>query len=90
MCTLSPLLYCCGALDVISSVCPWWLVVMLLWVLRNEVSGVWLLRDDPVRCHPGSLYAAVGGAQQSDCNPTLDVSTRLRVGLLPLGVQATD
>ena len=28
-------------------------------------------------------------AQQSDRNPTLDVSTRLRVGLLPLGGKAT-
>ena len=47
------------------------------------------LNADPVRWHPGSLYAALGGAHQSDRNPTLDVSTRLRVGLLPLGGQAT-
>ena len=25
------------------------------------------------------------GAHQGDCNPTLDVSTRLLVGLIPLG-----
>ena len=62
---------------------------MLLWVLRNEVSGVWLLRNDPVRCHPGSLYAAVGGAHQSYYNPTLEISTRLQVGLLQLDGQAT-
>ena len=37
----------------------------------------------------GSSYAAVGGAHQSDNNPTIDVSTRLRVGLFPLGGQAT-
>ena len=43
----------------------------------------------PVRCHPGSLYAAVGGTHQRDRNPTLDVSTRLQVGMLPLGGQAT-
>ena len=85
---------------------------MLLWVLRNEVSGSFsllggggspvvltvdlrailplgLLHADPVRWHSGSSYAAVGGAHQSDCNPTLDVYTRLQVGLLPLGGQAT-
>ena len=39
--------------------------------------------------HPGSLYAAMSGAHQGDCNPTLDVSTRLWVGLLPLGGQVT-
>ena len=47
------------------------------------------LHADPVCWHPGSSYAAMGGAHQSDCNPTLDVSTCLRVGLLPLGGQAT-
>ena len=31
----------------------------------------------------------MSGAHQVDCNPTLDVSTRLRVGLPPLGGQAT-
>ena len=31
----------------------------------------------------------MSGAHQDDCNPTLDVSTRLRVGLPPLGGQAT-
>ena len=39
--------------------------------------------------HPGSTYAAVGGAHQSDRNNTLGVFTRLREGLLPLGGQAT-
>ena len=29
----------------------------------------------------------MGGTHQSDCNPTLDVFTRLRLGLLPLGGQ---
>ena len=47
------------------------------------------LHADPVCRHPGSSYAAVGGAHQSDRNPNLDVSTRLRVGLFPLGGQAT-
>ena len=36
-----------------------------------------LLNTDPVCWHPGYAYAAVGGAHQSDRNPTLDVSTRL-------------
>ena len=31
----------------------------------------------------------MGGAHQSDCNPTLDISTHIRVELLPLGGQAT-
>ena len=31
----------------------------------------------------------LGGAHQGDYNPTLDVSTRLRVGMPPLGGQAT-
>ena len=44
---------------------------------------------DPVRRNPGSSYAAVCGAHQSDCNPTLDVPARIIVGLLPLGGQAT-
>ena len=47
------------------------------------------LHPVPVRWHPGFLYAAVGGAHQSDRSPTLDVSTRLRVGLFPLDGQAT-
>ena len=47
------------------------------------------LHTDPVRRHPGSLYAAVGGAHQSDQNPTLDVSACLKVGMFQLGGQAT-
>ena len=47
------------------------------------------IHTDPLRRHPGSSYAAVGGAHQSDRNPNLDVSARLRVGLFPLGGQAT-
>ena len=47
------------------------------------------LHADTVHWYPGSSYAAVGGAHQSDCNPTLDVSTRLRVVLLPIGGQST-
>ena len=46
------------------------------------------LHADLLRWHPGSLYTAVGGAHQSDCNPNLYVSTRLRLGLRPLGGQA--
>ena len=49
-----------------------------------------LLHTDPVRLHLGSWYAAVGGAHQSDRNPTLDVSARLTVGFFPLSVQATE
>ena len=47
------------------------------------------LHTDPVRRHLGSSYAAVGGAHQSDRNPTLGVSECLRVGLFPLVGQAT-
>ena len=47
------------------------------------------LHTDPVHMHPGFSYTAVGGAHQSDHNPTLDVSAHLRVGLFPLGGQAT-
>ena len=35
------------------------------------------LHANPVRWHPGYSYAAMGGAHQRDCNPTLDVSTSL-------------
>ena len=35
------------------------------------------LHADPVCRHPGSAYTAMSGAHQGDCNPTLDVSTRL-------------
>ena len=47
------------------------------------------LHADPVCRHPGSIYTAISGAYQSDGNRTLDVSTRLRVGLAPLGGQVT-
>ena len=47
------------------------------------------LHTHPVFWHLVSSYATVGGAHQSDRNPTLDVSARLRVGLFPLGGQAT-
>ena len=42
------------------------------------------LHTDPVLRHPGSSYAAVGGAHQSYRNPTIDVSARLRVGFFTL------
>ena len=45
------------------------------------------LHADPVGWHPGSSYAEVGGAHQSNRNPTIDVSTCLRLGLPPLGGQ---
>ena len=48
-----------------------------------------LLHTDLVCWHLVSSYSEVGGAHQSDRNPTLDISTCLRVGLFPLGVQAT-
>ena len=48
-----------------------------------------LLYTDPVRQQPVSPYAEVCGANQSDYNPTLDVSARPRVSLLPLGGQST-
>ena len=35
------------------------------------------------------MQTAVSGAHQGDGNPNLDVSTRLRLGLPPLGCQAT-
>ena len=47
------------------------------------------LHADSVCWHPGSSYTAMVGAHQSDCNPNLDISTRLQVGLLQLGGQAT-
>ena len=47
------------------------------------------LHTDPVRWHPGYSYAAVGGAHQTDRNPTLDISACLRVGLFPLGGKVT-
>ena len=48
-----------------------------------------LLHANPVCRHPGSAYAAMSGNNQGDCNPTLDVSISLRVGLLAIGGQAT-
>ena len=68
--------------------------VALLKCLHKEVEPrsilpLGLLHADQVCLHLGSSYAAMGGVHQSDCNPTLDVSTRLRVGLLPLAGQAT-
>ena len=47
------------------------------------------LQTDPMSRHPGSSYVAVGGAHQSDRNPTLDVSALVRVRLFPLGGQET-
>ena len=47
-----------------------------------------LLHSDLVCWHPGSSYTAIGGAHQSDFNPTLDIPTRLQVVLIPLGGQA--
>ena len=69
-----------------------WLIWRSLARLPEEVNPIAIfplgpLHTDPVRWNPVSLYAAVGGAHQSDRNPTLDVPTRLRVELLPLGVQ---
>ena len=56
--------------------------VVLLKCLPEEVKPrailpLGLLHTDPAFWHPESLYAAIGGAHQSDYNPTLDVSTRL-------------
>ena len=59
------------------------------YVKPYTVFSLGLLYIDPVCRHPGSLYAAVSGVHQSDYNPNIDVSTSLRLGLLPLGVQAT-
>ena len=39
------------------------------------------LHTDPVRRHPGSLYAVVGGAHQSNHNTAIDVFARLRLGI---------
>ena len=47
------------------------------------------LHTDPVHWYPGSSYAAVVGAHQSDRNPNIYVSTRLRVVMFPFGGQAT-
>ena len=56
--------------------------VVLLKCLPKEVKPCAILplgslHADPVSWHPGSSYAAMGGAHQGDCNPTLDVSTSL-------------
>ena len=37
--TCTPLLCSRGALDVVSPLSPWWLVVMFGWILGNDVSG---------------------------------------------------
>ena len=50
---------------------------------------LWPLHTYPVRWNPGSPYVAVGGAHQSDHNPTIELSTHLLLGFLPLGGQAT-
>ena len=42
------------------------------------------LHSDLMCRHPGTLDALVCGPQKSDGNPTLHVSARPRVGLLPL------
>ena len=55
----------------------------------HAVLPLGLMHTDPVLWQPGSSYAGVGGVHQSDRNRTLDVSTRLQVGLSPLGGQAT-
>ena len=34
-----PLPCICGALVGVSTLCSWWLVVMVCWCLGNEVSG---------------------------------------------------
>ena len=47
------------------------------------------LHTDFVCRHPWPLETRVCGPHQSDGNPNLDVSTRLRVGLLPLWCEAT-
>ena len=71
-----------------------WGGVVLLKCLPKEVKPRAILplgsmHADLVCWNPGSLYAAMGGAHQSDYNPTLDVCTCLRVGLFPLSGQAT-
>ena len=58
-------------------------------VKTRTILPLGLLHADPVCWHPRSSYAAMVGAHQGDWNPTLDVSTRIWVGLLPLGGQAT-
>ena len=47
------------------------------------------LHTDFLCRHPWPSDAPVCGPQKSDCNPTLDVSARLWVGLLPLWCEAT-
>ena len=47
------------------------------------------LHTDFVCMYPWSSDTPVGGPHQSDSNPTLDVSTRLWVGLLPFWCEAT-
>ena len=71
-----------------------WLIWWSLARLSEEVNTCAIfplgpLHTDLVRRHRGSLYSAVGGAHQSDSNPTIDVPVRLQVGFLPLGGQAT-
>ena len=47
------------------------------------------LHTDSVCRYPRTSDAPVGGSHQCDGNPTRDVSTRLRIGLLPLWCEAT-
>ena len=49
----------------------------------GPILPLWLLYLDPVHWNPGSPYVLVCGTNQCDGHPTLDVSARLIVGLLP-------
>ena len=71
-----------------------WLIRWSLARLPEEVQPCAIfplgpLHARPVCQYPGSLHTAVGDMHQSDCNSTFDVPARLRVGLPPLGDQAT-
>ena len=49
-----------------------------------SILPLWSLHADPVFWHPGPPDVPVCGSHQSDVNPTIDVSARPQVGLLPL------
>ena len=54
----------------------------------SSVLQLRVLHADMMCRHPGPLYALVCGMYQIYSNPTLDVSTRPQVGLLPLCCEA--
>ena len=51
------------------------------YVQPGAIFPLWMLSADTMRRNPGSPDAPMHGPHQSDVNTTIDVTTRLRVGL---------